>query len=107
MCAPPRPRGFDSTVDLIGEQSVQVTAIFETMLVLVSALLALLLATQLAEAARPPVQFALVPQQSREVVISGGASTIVGVLLERCLPTRAPPDLLQRLRPSPPGVRLQ
>jgi len=95
------------TVDLLGDQSVQVTAMLETALVLVSALLALLLAARFAQAVRPPVQLALVPQQSREAVLSGGAHDFVGVLLERCLPTRAPPDLSQRLCHSPPGVRLR
>ena len=101
------PQGYDSTVDLLGEQSVQMTAMFETALVLVSAVLVLLLTARFAEAVRPPVLLALVPRQSRNAVISGGAQTIVGVLLERCLPTRAPPDLIQRLCPSPPGVRLR
>jgi hypothetical protein len=101
------PQGYDSTVDLLGEQSVQMTAIFETAIVLVSALLALLLAARFAQAVRPPVALALVPQQCSNAVISGGAQTIVGVLLERCLPSRAPPDLSLRLCPSPPGVRIQ
>lgn len=79
----------------------------EAALVLLLALLALLLAARFAQAARPPVALATIPQQCNEAVMSGGAQTIVGVLLERCLPTRAPPDLSQRLGHSPPDVRIR
>jgi hypothetical protein len=91
-------------VDLIGENSVAVvTAAWQAASVLLAALAAMLLAAKLAQAGRSLAPAATQQQLARSVLLSNSAD-YVGVLLARCLPTRAPPDQKQRTSHAPPGI---
>ena len=91
-------------MDLPGDQSVQVVlALLRAAIVLSAAMLTLLLVARLAKAANGPL--VLAPQPFVGPCPCRDVHDQTGVLLARCLPVRAPPDLTRRNSLSPPGVR--
>ena len=102
--------GFDSTVDLFGEHSVQVvasiaTTLTEAALVLTLVALLVLLSVRVArQSACGPLPASVRPHVSRTAPPADDADNRSGRRLSTSLPTRAPPpDPVQRLRPSPSG----
>jgi hypothetical protein len=84
--------GFESNVDLIGEQSVQiVTATLEAALVLLAAGLVMVASVRIARSVAVRPMAAMLPRAGRPTCPEND-NTLSVEGLYTCLPTRAPPD---------------
>ena len=88
----PGREGFESNVDLIGEQSVQiVTATLQAALVLLSAGLVMVVSVRIAQSVAVRPSAVALPRAGRPTCPENdGTLSFEG--LYTCLPTRAPPD---------------